>query len=240
MSGRRLADLFAVASTTKNIIKRHVDIQLHNAARIAATSSVTKAIKRNFRGSPIVTSSSRPLKPSSVPAKKIDEDPLIKGKNQEVFYERSDSHSTTQPSRPEGMNPKSSRSKREQTLKAASPSTKSKPMNPIQDQHVRKMSTERTTPIPSETAGDTTESSDLRKNLDEEVYYETQATTSPNTNGPDHIPQEAAQPNTSHDKLSEGIDSEIQYARDTTQWPTEPQSKSVNPEGTPSDSSGIK
>jgi len=93
---------------------------------------------------------------------------------------------------------------------SASPSKSSKPLNPIQDAHVRKYSTHRS--LPSETADDTNEKSDLRKNIDEEVYYDTKANTTPNKEfEPDHIPQEAAQPPSPHDKLHEGINSEYYY-----------------------------
>src|SRR5262245_27097669 len=121
MSGRRrLAELLAMASATRNIIRRHVDMQLDHVSRLAATSSVTNAIKRNLGGSPTITYSPSPRKTSP-----------------------------------------------------------SKPTNPTQDQHVRNMSSTHR-PVPSETAGDTTESSNLRRNMDEDVYYETQATTTPN------------------------------------------------------------
>jgi len=226
MSGRRLADLLTLASATRNIIKRHVDIQLQTASRAAATSSITKAIKRDFRGSPLASRTSSPKGPSAPPAGHEDE--LLDGKDQDVFYERSESHSS-----PDNMTSGElhvsqtddvgnvETSEKEYKPTSASPKTKSKPTNPIQDHHVRKMSTHRA--VPSETAGDTTESSELRKNMDEEVYYETKATTSPNKDfEPDHIPREAAQPPSPHDKLHGGINSDVYYNPEADSEPAKP------------------
>ena len=217
MSGRRLADLLALASATRNIVTRHVSIQLQSAQRAAVTSSITKAIKRDFRGAPPATSPPRNASSSTASAQK--EDALLDGKDQDVFYDRSETHSSPATATGDELkvsqaensfNVNSESPSEEYTPTSASPSTSSKRINPIQDHHVRKMSTHRS--LPSETAGDTTESSDLRKNIDEEVYYDTEASTNPNKEfEPDHIPREAAQPPTPHDKLHEGINSEYYY-----------------------------
>ena len=217
MSGRRLADLLALASATRNIVKRHVNIQLQSASRAAVTSSITKAIKRDFRGAPLAPSPARNAGTSPPSSEK--EDILLDGKDQDVFYDRSETHSS--PSNTGTDELKVSQSENfvnvnpetpavEHTAISGSPSKSSKPINPIQDHHVRKLSTHRS--LPSETAGDTNESSDLRKNIDEEVYYGTEASTKPNKEfEPDHIPREAAQPPTPHDKLHDGINSEYYY-----------------------------
>jgi hypothetical protein len=215
MSGRRLADLFALASVARSIIRKHVEIQLNTATRVAATSSVTKALKRDFRASSAARNSA-PQKGSTPPPAE-HEDVLSEGRDQDVFYERSESHSTLEsPSSPESPVPhgheasKPQNHEHEYTPNSASPRTKSKRTSPIQDQYVRKYSTHRT--VPSETAGDTTESSELRKNIDEEVYYEPKATTSTNKEfEPDHIPRESAEPPSPHDKLHGGINSEVYY-----------------------------
>lgn len=226
MSGRRLADLFSLASATRNIIRKHVEIQLNTATRVAATSSVTKAIKRDFRGSLVATNASR--EKSTPPPPSPNEDELLKGKDEHVFYERSESHSTPEnPISPQGPVPptkaqsQAEHGTREYTPSSASPRSKSKRMNPIQDHHVRKYSRHRT--VPSATAGDTTESSNLRRNIDEEVYYEPKARTSPNKDfEPDHIPREAAEPPSPHDKLHDGINSEVYYNPEADSEPSKP------------------
>jgi hypothetical protein len=219
MSGRRLADLLALASATRNIVKRHVNVQLQSASRAAVTSSITKAIKRDFRGEPLAPSPSRNA--STSPPSSEKEDPLLDGKDQDVFYDRSETHSSpsntgadelkvSQSENSVNVNPETPAV--EHTPTSASPSTSksSKPINPIQDYHVRKLSTHRS--LPSETAGHTNESSDQRRNIDEEAYYGTEASTKPNKEfEPDHIPREAAQPPTPHDKLHDGINSEYYY-----------------------------
>ena len=223
MARRRLADFLSIASATRNIIKRHVDIQLQIASRVVATSSVTKAVKRNFQGSLVVNPLHPPL--SSSPPSKGKEEQLLDGKDQDVFYERSDAHSTNQESIPEGLKEPTKKKGKEYAPDAARASKKSKPMNPIQDQYVRKMSTQRA--IHFETAGDKTESSELRKSQNEEVSYETKATTTATTNNtPNHIPNVSTQPTKSHDKLSEGIDNELQYSNPVS----ERKPKSVPPE----------
>jgi len=224
MSGRRLADFLALASATRSIVRRHVDIQLQTASRAAATSSITKALKRDFRGAPRAPTTVR-QKSSSTPPPSGREDELLDGKDQDVFYERSEGHSSPKSETTSELHVsqtddggKVETEQNEYTPTSASPKTKSKPMNPIQDQHVRKFSTHRA--VPSETAGDTTESSDLRKNMDEEVFYETKAPTSPNKDfEPDHIPREAAEPPTPHDKLHGGINSDVYYEREADASP---------------------
>ena len=231
MSGRRLADLLALASAMRNVIKRSANIQLQSASRAAVTSSITKAIKRDFQDVP-ATSAARNAS-SSTPSGK--ESTLLDGKDQDVFYDPSESHSSPAntgtdelkvPQSEDSLNVNSEESAEEYKPTSASPSKSSKPTNPIQDHHIRKMSTHRS--LPSETANDTKESSDLRKNIDEEVYYETDASTKPNKKfEPDHIPREAAQPPTPHDKLHDGINSEYYY--DPEADPDEKKPKSVYP-----------
>jgi len=218
MSGRRLADFLALASATRNILRRHVDIQLHNVQRSAATSSITKAIKRDVRGPP--ASASQFTRTASSTAKpEGHEDSLIEGKDEDVFYERSESHSADAGSTEGGLKVNQvddsviEHDKKEYKPASAPAKKSSKTTNPIQDQHVRKYSTHR--PIPSETADDTNETSDLRKGIDEEVYYDTKATTRRNDDvEPDHIPREPALPPTPHDKLHDGINSEYYYERE--------------------------
>jgi hypothetical protein len=235
MSGRRLADFLALASATRNVIRRHVDIQLQNASRAAATSSVTKAIRKDFRAavpeSPSIRHGSSSVNPSN------HEDTLLDRKDQDVFYDRSESHSSPQstgsgelkvPQSEDSFPIESETPAKQYKPKSASASKSSKTTNPIQDQHVRKMSTHRS--IPSKTAGDTSESSELRKSIDEEVYYDTKATTKPNEDyEPDHIPQEAAQPPTPHDKLHDGINSEYYYEREADLEDKSSKAKSVHP-----------
>jgi hypothetical protein len=229
MSSRRLADLLTLASATRNIVKRHIDIQLQSVSRAAATSSITKAIKRDFRGAPATSSQfTRDAPPASESAGK--EDALLDGKDEDVFYDRSESHSAELnkgteefkvPQEKDEPNVKRKHPKKYKP-KSSPPSALSKTTNPIQDQYVRKMSTHRS--VPSETAGDTTESTDLRKNIDEEVFYDTKAPTKPNKDfEPDHVPQEAALPPSPHDKLHQGINSEYYYDREAD---PEPKSKS--------------
>jgi hypothetical protein len=215
MPGQRLADLLALAAATRNVIRRHVDVKLQSAARAAATSSITKALKPDFCRPPRDKPSAPSATPSSTSA--VKEDKLLDGKDQDVFYERSESHSAPASRGPDelkvGQSEFSTDSQtqwEEHKPTSASPSTSSKPTSPIQDHHVRTMWTQRS--LPSETAGDTNELSDLRKNIDEEVYYEPQASTAPNKEfEPDHIPQEAAEPPTPHDKLHDGINSDVYY-----------------------------
>jgi hypothetical protein len=217
MSGRRLADLLALASATRNVIRRNIDIQLQTVSRAAATSSITKAVRRDFQRSPVTSSASRNASSSSSPPPK--EDTLLDGKDQDVFYDRSESHSSPPNAgtdelkvsqQDDSYNVNAEPTTDELKPTSASPSKSSKPLNPIQDAHIRKYSTHRS--LPSETADDTNEKSDLRKNIDEEVYYNTKASTTPNKEfEPDHIPTEAAQPPTPHDKLHDGINSEYYY-----------------------------
>ena len=234
MSGRRLADLLAIASASRNVVKRHIDIQLHQVSRAAATSSITKAIRRDFGPSQSHAATARQASTST--KSPANEDTLLDGKDQDVFYEPSDKHSSPIAGGADNYKvPQSDNSpvesegpKKQYKPKAASASKSSKPVNPIQDQHVRKMSTHRS--VPSETAGDTTESSKLRKDLDEDVYYETKANVKSNEDlEPDHIPQEAAQPPTPHDKLHDGLNSEYYYGQeaDPENRPSKP--KSVHP-----------
>ena len=217
MSGRRLADLLALVSATRNVVKRHVNIQLQSASRAAVTSSITKAIKRDFRGAPLAPSSA--LKTSTSTPSSEKEDTLLDGKDQDVFYDRSETHSSPANTGTDELKvPQSENSfdvnpeipAVEDTPTSVSSSKSSNPINPIQDRHVRKLSTRRT--LPSETAGDTNESSDLRQNIDEEVYYDTEASIEPNKEfEPDHIPREAAEPPTPHDRLHDGINNEYYY-----------------------------
>ena len=235
MSGRRVTDLLAIASATRNVIKRHIDIQLHHASRAAATSSITKAIRRDFGPSQNPAATARQASTST--KSPANEDTLLDGKDQDVFYEPSDKHSSPiagaaddykVPQSEDSAPIESEGPKKQYKPKTASASKSSKPMNPIQDQHVRKMSTHR--PVPSETAGDTTESSNLRKDLDEDVYYDTKANVKSNEDlEPDHIPQEAAEPPTPHDNLHKGLNSEYYYEReaDSDNKPSKP--KSVHP-----------
>jgi hypothetical protein len=221
MSSRRLADLLTLASATRSIVKRHVGIQLQSVSRAAATSSITKAIKRDLRGAPPASKST------------AKEDALLDGKDEDVFYDRSESHSAELNKRteefkvPQGEDEQKVQRKypKEYKPQSSPPSASSKTINPIQDQYVRKMSTHRS--VPSETAGDTAESSDLRKNIDEEVFYDTKAPTKPNKDfEPDHVPQEAALPPSPHDKLHQGINSEYYYEREADPEP-KPKPKSV-------------
>lgn len=235
MSGRRLADLLALASATRNVVKRHIDIQLNSASRAAATSSITKAIRRDFGPSQSHAATARQGSAATKPP--ANEDTLLDGKDQDVFYEPSDSHSSPLagslddykvPQAEDALPVESEGPKKQYKPKSASASKTSKPTNPIQDQHVRKMSTHRS--VPSESAGDTTESSNLRKDIDEEVYYDTKATMKSNEDlEPDHIPQEAAQPPSPHDTLHDGLNSEYYYEReaDSDNIPSKP--KSVYP-----------
>jgi len=232
MSGRRLADLLAIASATRNVLRRHIDIQLHSVSRAAETSSITKAVRRNYAPSQSHVATSRQASPSTP-----NEDTLLDGKDQDVFYEPSDSHSSPiadgagdykVPQSGDSVTVESEAPKKQYKPKAASASKSSKPVNPIQDQHVRKMSTHRS--VPSETAGDTTESSKLRQNLDEDVYYDTKANVQSNEDfEPDHIPQEAAQPPTPHDKLHDGLNSEYYYEREADPEIKPSRPKSVHP-----------
>jgi hypothetical protein len=235
MSGRRLADLLAIASATRNVIRRHIDLQLHSASRAAATSSITKAVRRDFGPSQNHAAASRQASTATQPP--ANEDTLLDGKDQDVFYEPSDSHSSPiaggaddykVPQSGDSVPVESEGPKKQYKPKAASASKSSKPLNPIQDQHVRKMSTHRS--VPSETAGDTTESSKLRKNLDEEVYYDTKANLKSNEGlESDHIPQEAAQPPTPHDKLHDGLNNEYYYEREADPEDKPSRPKSVYP-----------
>ena len=236
MAGRRLIDLLALASATRNVIRRSIDIQFQTVSRAAATSSITKAIKRDFVRSPVSSSTSRNAISSSTSAP--GEDTLLDGKDQDVFYDRSESHSSP----PNAGTDELKVSQRDDLYKvnaepkieefnpaSASASKSSHPLNPIQDAHTRKYSTHRS--VPSEIASDSNEKSDLRENIDEEVYYDTKATTTPNEEfEPDHIPQEAAQPPTPHDKLHDGINSEYYYDPEADQEPPKP--KSVYPSHT--------
>jgi hypothetical protein len=204
MSGRRIADLLALASATRNIIRHNVGIQIQTASRAAVTSSITKTVRQSFR--PV--SSAQTQKPKT----QVKEDTLLDGKDQDVFYEQSETHSADENKRTEELKIGESEesSTNEYIPKTASPSKSSKPTSPIQDHHIRKMSTHRS--LPSETADDTNESSALRKNIDEEVFYDTTASTTPNKEfSPDHIPREAARPSSQDDKLHEGINSEVYY-----------------------------
>jgi hypothetical protein len=235
MSGRRLADFLALASATRNVIKRHVDIQLQSASRAAATSSVTKAIRRDFRAA--VPESPSVRQASSSTRSTSNEDTLLDGKDQDVFYDRSESHSSPQststgelkvPQSEDSFPVESEITTKQYKPKSASASKSSKTTNPIQDQHVRKMSTHRS--VPSKTAGDTSEQSNLRNGIDEEVFYDTKAATKSNKDfQPDHIPQEAAQPPTPHDKLHDGINSEYYYEREADPENKPSQAKSVYP-----------
>jgi aarF domain-containing kinase len=232
MSGRRLADLLALASATRNVVKRSVNIQLQSVSRAAVTSSITKAIKRDFRGAPsVVYSATNP----STSAPSENESALLDGKDQDVFYDPSESHSSPANTgtdelkvrqSEDSINVNSAPITKESKPTSASRSKSSKPTHPIKDRHVRKMSTHR--PLPSETADDTNESSCLRKNIDEEIYYGTEASTKSNKGfEPNHIPQEAAQPPAPHDKLHDGINSEYYY--DAEADPDEKKPKSVYP-----------
>lgn len=228
MAGRRLADFLALASVTRDVVRQHVRLQAQSVSRAAATSSITKVIKRDFR---------RTTAPKSVPTPSTTSktfkgkgEMLLDGKDKEVFYEaKSDGSSSTAPNRgelnttQENIIAPEGNEKKEYTPASASPADNSKPLNPIQDHHVRKYSTNRS--VPSEIAGNTTDSSDLRKNLDEEVFYDTEASTKPNThNEPDHIPKEAARAPSPQDKLHDGINSEYYYEseeQETKQAPKE-------------------
>jgi hypothetical protein len=237
MSSRRLADLLTLASATRSIVKRHVGIQLQSVSRAAATSSITKAIKRDLRGAPSTSALfTRDAPPASKSTAK--EDALLDGKDEDVFYDRSESHSAELNKRteefkvPQGEDEQKVQRKypKEYKPQSSPPSASSKTINPIQDQYVRKMSTHRS--VPSETAGDTAESSDLRKNIDEEVFYDTKAPTKPNKDfEPDHVPQEAALPPSPHDKLHQGINSEYYYDREADPEP-KPKPKSVTSSST--------
>ena len=227
MASRRLADLLALALATRNVIKRHAEIQLHAVSRAAATSSITKALQRDFRGLPIQPS---PVpKSSSTVDHSVKEEHLLDGKDQDVFYDRSEKHSSPETTKSDELKVSQSQDSlmidsEKQHKSASTPRSKSsKGINPIQDHHVRKMSTHR--PVPSETADDTSETSELRSNIDEDVYYETTASVIPNRDfEPDHIPQAAAQPPKPHDKLHQGINSEIFYDPETN-----PDNKSSKP-----------
>jgi hypothetical protein len=233
MSGRRLADLLALASATRNIVKRSVDLQLQNASRAAVTSSITKAINWDLRRPNATTIPTRHAS-SSTPSSGT-ESTLLDGKDQDVFYEPSEGHSSPENTgtdelkvtqSEDSIQVKSKRSTGEYKPTPASTSKSSKSISPTQDHHVRKMSTHRS--VPSETAGDSTESSELHKNVDYEVYYDTKASTEENKEfEPDHIPQEAAQPPTPQDKLHDGINSEYYYNAEAD--PDEKRPKSVYP-----------
>lgn len=236
MSGRRLADLLALASATRNVLRYSIDLQLQTVSRAAATSSITKAVRRDFRRSPVTSTASRTASSSSTSPPK--EDTLLDGKDQDVFYDRSESHSPPPNAgtdelkvsqEGDSFNVNAEPTTEEFKPTSASPSKSTKPLNPIQDAHIRKYSTRRS--VPSETADDTSEKSDLRKNMDEEVYYDTKANTIPNKDfEPDHIPREAAQPPTPHDKLHEGLNSEYYYDPEADPEPSKP--KSVYPSRT--------
>jgi hypothetical protein len=228
MSSRRLADLLALASATRNVFRRNVDIQLQRASRAAETSSITKAIKRNFRAA---SASSPQFTRDANPKPTGKEAALLDGKDEDVFYDRSESHSAEKNTTTDELKvPQSETTEVNEPVKeykptSASATTSSKPTSPIQDQHVRKMSTHRS--VPSETADDTGETSELRKNIDEEVFYDTKASTKPNTGfEPDHIPREPAMPPSPHDNLHQGINSEYYYEReaDPEAKPSKPKS----------------
>ena len=236
MSGRRLADLLALAGATRAVIKRHAEIQLQAASRAAVTSSIRKTLNRDFRGYPIQPSPSPQSNSAASPSTK--EEPLLEGKDQDVFYDRSESHSAPETSGPDELKIRQSEEsfasyrQKEYNPTSASPSKSSRPINPIQDHHVRKMSTNR--PIPSETAEDTSESSELRKNINEDVYYDTKATVTPNrVSEPDHIPRNAAEPPTLHDKLHNGINSEYYYDPQSDLETKSSKPKSVYPRNSP-------
>jgi hypothetical protein len=232
MSWRRLADLLALASATRNVVKRHVNIQLQSASRAAITSSITKAIKWNSRGAPLAPSPARNASTSTPSSEK--EAALLDGKDQDVFYDRSETHSSPAnigtdelkiPQSENSFNINPETPPVQYTSTSASPSKSSKLINPVQGRQVRKLSTHRS--LPSQIAGDTNESSDLRKNIDEEVYYDTEASAIPNKEfEPDHIPREAAEPPTPHDKLHDGINSEYYFDLEAN---TDSKTKSVYP-----------
>jgi hypothetical protein len=208
MSGRRLADLFALASATRNIIRRHVDIQLQTVTRVAATSSVTKVLKRNFRRDTVHPT---PVAKTASAQEESSKEPLQKEKEQDVQSTTSDGQSVEPPSKEElpsklppaeGSLPSKRRGPKSKTI-----STKPKSASPLQDQHVRSMSTLR--PIPTETASSRTDSSPLRN---EQVYCEGSAPTIANSAAPTNIPSNQASPTTR--PLTPGTDSEEQHPHD--------------------------
>ena len=221
MSGRRrLADLVALAVATRNVLAKSASIQLHNVTRAALTSSLTKAVIHNFPGTPLASSVRPPPTPSA--PSPGEEDVLLEGKDQDLFYNRSDSHSSVpNPDRSHEFKVTQSddaptaapltKHPKQYHPNIASASKSAKPTSPIQDQFTRKYYTQHR-PVPSETASDTTEKSPLRKNIDEEVYYGTKAPTSRNKEyEPDHIPTEAAEPPSPHDPLHDGLNTEYYY-----------------------------
>jgi hypothetical protein len=256
MSGRRLADVLALAAATRNVLAKSASIQLAAVSRAAVTSSLTKAVKRNFRGAHD-SRRNTPKSTTAAPPAGHEDEVLLEGKDQDVFYDRSDAHSS--PANPDPSHefkvPQSDDSSeavvtsekhsKQYRPKGASPSKSSKPTNPIQDQFTRKYSTHTLArgsystqrPVPVQTASDTSEKSPLRKNIDEEVYYDTKAATKRNkAREPDHIPSEAASPPTPHDNLHDGLNSEYYYAAE----PDEPAKKSVLPHFPRSDAKEIQ
>jgi hypothetical protein len=228
MPGRVIADLLALAMATRNVLAKSASIQLHNVSRAARTSSVTKAVKRNFRRAQLApthtttaTTTTTTTRPQPPPAAARGEGTLLEGKDQDVFYDASDAHSS--PPNPDSSqefkvrlsgDPGDVTSTSEHTkqyhAKAASASKTSKPTNPIQDQFTRKYSTHR--PLPAETASNTAEKSPFRKHIDEEVYHDTRPPTKHNKiYEPDHIPSETAQPLSRHDPLHDGLSTEYYY-----------------------------
>lgn len=231
MSSRILADVLALASATSNIVKRHVEIQLQSASRAAVTSSITKAIKRDFQGHRLYTPSTSASSFSATSAGK--EDVPLDEKNQDVFYGCSDSHSAPVSAGADELNI----SERQDSVEIGSerqnedikptttpPSMSSKPINPVHDHHIRKYSTHRS--FPSEIANDKDETSDFRKNIGK--GYLGNASTPNNELGGFDISQRVAQPSAPHNKLHKGINSE--YYHDPEVDPDQSsKSKSVYP-----------
>jgi hypothetical protein len=231
MSGRRLADLLALASATRNIVKRHVDIQLQSASRAAVTSSITKAIKRDCRGPLVKTSSTRSESSKATSAGK--EDVLLDGKDQDVSYDRSDSHSSNGNTGTDELEISQSQESidigaecppREAKPTDTSSSTSSTPINPMQNRYIRRFSTHRS--LPSKITGEANEKSNTHQNAE---GNETKA-SAPNKEFEQYnISQETAQPSTPHDKLHAGINKEYNFDPEADLHDNPSKTKSVYP-----------